>query len=146
MIRGGYGVEESQRQQLYSLFQELINSKFSQRQREEALVEALNKPLYRKWVHERVLDQHKHERILQDIVVEYLSEKVTRMDEDKKIPVNHSMLQEVNKRLEDVGENIQVISTLSQPIQDFKIYKMLQGMLSDEYIYQNRLMRMLLEK
>lgn len=139
-------MEENQRHQLYSLFEELINSKSRQRHREEALVEAINKPIYRKWVHERVLDQYKHERILQDITAEYLDEKVAPTKEEKKITINRSMLQEVNKSLEDVGDNIQVIATLSQPVQDFKVYKMLQGMLSDEYIYQNRLMRILLDK
>lgn len=35
---------------------------------------------------------------------------------------------------------------ISQPIEDFKLYKMINSMMSDEYIYQTRLVKMLTEK
>lgn len=132
--------------QLYTLIEELANIKHKQRETEESLLKVLNKPAYRQWMHERILDQHKHERILVDIVTLYLGQTMRINSGLEEVRLKGSMTGELMQRLEDVENNIQFIIMLMQPIGDFKLYKMLQVLLCDEYIYQNRLMRMLIEK
>lgn len=139
-------MKEHEKSQLHSLVQELVQSKHRQRQQEEALVEIINKAAYKRWLHERVLDQYKHERILQDMARQYLEDEIKISNEKESIRIKTPILQEINSKLEEVAENIQFISILTQPIEDFKMYKMLQGILSDEYTYQTRLIRILLDK
>lgn len=140
--------------QLYSLFEEMVRAKQQQREIEENLVGMINRPVHKKWLHERVLDQYKHERMLTDIVKRHLDKEIELnkemdldLNKDKvRTRANRSGRQELDKRLEEVAENIHFISVISQSIQDFECYKMLQAILSDEYIYQSRLIRILLER
>lgn len=130
-------------EQIYPLFKELLILKRNQRAVEERLIKALSKPIHRKWMDERVLDQYKHERMIRDISKDYLGREIV-LERTKGTEIIHnSLMHELFNRLETVGNNIQFISNISQPIDDFKIYKMLNAMISDEYIYQNRLVMIL---
>ncbi|MEF9958845.1 MAG: hypothetical protein RR448_00270 [Niameybacter sp.] len=133
-------------QQIHSLFEELVITKRKQRMIEERLLQILASPVQRKWMHERVQDQYKHERMIQDITKEYLHEEIKIDPFKHNITISHSAQQELNNRLEAVARNIQLMAHISQPIEDFKLYKMINNMLSDEYIYQTRLVKMLTEK
>lgn len=132
-------------EQMYSLFEELVITKRKQRMIEERLLQTLARPTQRKWMHERVQDQYKHERMIQDITKEYLHEEIKTDPVEHNIGMSYSAQQELNNRLEAVASNIQLMSHISQPIEDFKLYKMINTMLSDEYIYQTRLVKMLTE-
>ena len=132
--------------QMYTLFEELVITKRKQRMIEERLLQVLAKPTQRKWMHERVQDQYKHESMMQDICKQYLNEEI-RVDSFKhNVVMSNSAQQELNNRLEAVASNIQLMSHISQPIEDFSLYKMINSMLSDEYIYQTRLVKMLTER
>ncbi len=132
--------------QMYGLFEELIITKRRQRMIEERLFQGMARPINRKWMYERVQDQYKHERMIQEIANMYLNEEI-KIDtiEYNTIP-NYSIVQELGNRLEGVASNIQLMAHISQPIEDFKLYKMINSMMSDEYIYQTRLVKMLTEK
>ncbi len=132
--------------QMYGLFEELIITKRRQRMIEERLFQGMARPINRKWMYERVQDQYKHERMIQEIANMYLNEEI-KIDaiEHNTIP-NYSIVQELGNRLEGVASNIQLMAHISQPIEDFKLYKMINSMMSDEYIYQTRLVKMLTEK
>lgn len=139
-IRGEIG------EQLYSVLKELLILKRNQRAIEERLIKSLSRPVHRKWMDERVLDQYKHERIIRDISREYLGKEIELENARGTGSVYSSLTHELFNRLETVGNNIQFISNVTQPIDDFKIYKKLNAMISDEYIYQNRLIMMLTDK
>lgn len=132
--------------QMYGLFEELIITKRRQRMIEERLFQGMARPIHRKWMYERVQDQYKHERMIQEIANMYLNEEI-KIDaiEHNTIP-NYSIIQELGNRLEGVASNIQLMAHMSQPIEDLKLYKMINSMMSDEYIYQTRLVKMLTEK
>lgn len=138
-------LEEINRKQIYTLFEELIITKRKQRMIEERLLQILSKPIQRKWMHERVQDQYKHEQMIQHICKEYLQEEINIDPFKHNATINYSAQQELNNRLEAVASNIQLMSHISQPIEDFSLYKMINSMLSDEYIYQTRLVKMLTE-
>ena len=131
--------------QMYSLFEELVITKRKQRMIEERLLQILARPTQRKWMHERVQDQYKHERMIQDICKEYLNEEIKIDPFKHNIMMSYSAQQELNNRLEPVAGNIQLMAHISQPIEDFTLYKMINSMLSDEYIYQTRIVKMLTE-
>lgn len=133
-------------EQSYCLFKELLVSKRNQRAVEERLIKSLTKPVHRKWMDERVLDQYKHERMIGDICRDYLGREIYLESVRGTNNIGNSLIHELFTRLEGVGTNIQFISNISQPIDDFKIYKMLNAIISDEYIYQNRLVMMLNDK
>lgn len=132
--------------QMYNLFEELVITKRKQRMIEERLLQALAKSTQRKWMHERVQDQYKHERMIEDICKEYLNEEIKIDPFKHNVVMSSSAQQELNNRLEAVASNIQLMSNISQPIEDFRLYKMISSMLSDEYIYQTRLVKMLTER
>lgn len=134
---------EEEDEQVYSLFKELLIAKRGQRAVEERLINSLSKPLHRKWMDERVLDQYKHERMISDISKQYLEKEIILEGVRGNTTVHSTLVHELFARLEAVGNNIQFISNISQPIEDFKVYKMLNAMITDEYIYQNRLVMML---
>lgn len=135
-----------QSEQIYSLFKELLIAKRSQRAVEERLINSLSKPLHRKWMDERVLDQYKHERMILDISKAYLEKEIVLEGIRGNGSIHSSLVHELFARVEAVGSNIQFISHISQPIESFKIYKMLNVIMADEYIYQNRLAMMLNDK
>lgn len=132
--------------QMYNLFEQLITTKRRQRMIEERLFQSMARPVQRKWMHERVQDQYKHERMIQEIANMYLHEEI-KIDpiENNTVP-SRSVVQELGNRLEGVASNIQLMAHISQPIDDFKLYKMISSMMSDEYIYQTRLVKMLTDK
>lgn len=132
--------------QMYSLFEELIIAKRKQRTVEEKLFQGMVRPMYRKWMYERIQDQYKHEKMIQEIANKYLYEPIKIDIVKYDVMTYTSMGQELGNRLEDVARNIQLIAYLSQPIEDFQIYKMFNNMVSDEYIYQTRLVRILTER
>lgn len=134
------------KEQLYALFKELVVIKYHQRAVEERLLQALGRPLQRKWMHERIQDQYKHEKIVDDITERYLDKKMQLETMQREMDMNHSIVHELNARLDGVVQNIQLINDISQLIDDFKIYKMTTSMLSDEYIYQARLIKILTER
>lgn len=136
----------SEGDQLYRLFEELIKTKREQRAVEERLFQTLGKPMHRKWMHERVQDQYKHEKIINDIATFQLHTPMVIKDQGEVQPITGTAKQELNQRLEGVAENIQLMTQISQPIEDFKLYKMINGMLSDEYIYQTRLVKIITER
>lgn len=132
--------------QMYSLFEELIIAKRKQRTVEERLFQGMGRPIYRKWMYERIQDQYKHEKMIQEIANKYLHEPI-KIDIVKYDAMPYTSIgQELGNRLEDVARNIQLIAYLSQPIEDFQIYKMFNNIVSDEYIYQTRLVRILTER
>lgn len=133
-------------EQIYSLFKELLIAKRDQRAVEERLINSLSKAHHRKWMDERVLDQYKHERMISDISSKYLQREIVLEGLRRNTNLHSSLVHELFARLEAVGSNIQFISNISQPIEDFKIYKMLNAMITDEYIYQNRLVMMLSDR
>ena len=132
--------------QMYGLFEELIITKRKQRTIEERLFQGMGRPIHRKWMYERVQDQYKHEKMIQEIADKYLHEKI-KIDilEHHALPYT-SIVQELGNRLEDVANNIQLMVYISQPIDDFQLYKMINSMMSDEYIYQTRLVKILTER
>lgn len=132
--------------QIYDLFEELMASKRKQRTVEERLFQVFAKPIQRKWMHERVQDQYKHERMIQEIAKEYLHEEIKIDTIENNVMMSDNAIQELNNRLEAVADNIQLMAHISQPIENFKLYKMVNTMLSDEYIYQTRLVKMLTER
>lgn len=140
------GIREEMGEQLYSVLKELLILKRDQRAVEERLIKSLSRPMHRKWMDERVLDQYKHERIIRDISREYLGKELVVENTRGTGNIHSSLTHELFNRLETVGNNIQFISNVSQPIDDFKIYKKFNSMISDEYIYQNRLIMMLTDK
>lgn len=132
--------------QIYDLFEELMATKRKQRTVEERLFQIFAKPMQRKWMHERVQDQYKHEKMIQEIAKEYLHEEIKIDMLENNVMMSDNAIKELNNRLEAVAENIQLMAHISQPIESFKFYKMINSMLSDEYIYQARLVKMLTEK
>ncbi|MEG1134968.1 MAG: hypothetical protein RSD87_11475 [Cellulosilyticaceae bacterium] len=130
-------------EQVYSLFKELLIAKRGQRAVEERLIKSLSKPLHRKWMDERVLDQYKHERMISEISREHLEKEMVLEGVRGNTNIHSSLAHELVIRLEAVENNIQFISNISQPIEDFKVYKMLNAIITDESIYQNRLVMML---
>lgn len=138
--------EKSGDGQIYSLLEELVTMKRKQRMIEERLFQVLAKPTQRKWMHERVQDQYKHERMIQEIAKEYLGQEVKIDSIRTNITMSDQAIQELNNRLDAVAGNIQLMVDISQPIEDFKCYKMINGMLSDEYIYQTRLVKIIAER
>ena len=139
-------IKESDVEQIYQLFKELLLAKRSQRAIEQRLFQTLSKSMHRKWMDERVLDQYKHEKMINEIVHTYLGRDIVLEGNRGTTGVYGSRSQEIFKRLEEVRENIQFITQLSQPIEDFKVYKMLNAIVNDEYIYQNRLIIILNDK
>lgn len=140
------GLQRTRDRQIYDLFEELMASKRKQRTVEERLFQVFAKPMQRKWMHERVQDQYKHERMIQEIAKEYLHEEIKIDTIENNVMMSDNAIQELNNRLEAVAGNIQLMAHISQPIEDFKLYKMVNTMLSDEYIYQTRLVKMLTER
>lgn len=140
------GSQRTRDRQIYDLFEELMASKRKQRTVEERLFQVFAKPMQRKWMHERVQDQYKHERMIQEIAKEYLHEEIKIDTIENNVMMSDNAIQELNNRLEAVAGNIQLMAHISQPIEDFKLYKMVNTMLSDEYIYQTRLVKMLTER
>lgn len=140
------GLQRVRDRQIYDLFEELMASKRKQRTVEERLFQVFAKPMQRKWMHERVQDQYKHERMIQEIAKEYLHEEIKIDTIENNVMMSDNAIQELNNRLEAVAGNIQLMAHISQPIENFKLYKMVNTMLSDEYIYQTRLVKMLTER
>ena len=132
--------------EMYNLFEELIIMKRRQRMIEERLFQSMARPVQRKWMHERVQDQYKHERMIQEIASMYLHEEIKIDQIENNAMPSHSVMQELGNRLEGVASNIQLMAHISQPIDDFRLYKMISSMMSDEYIYQTRLVKLLTEK
>lgn len=132
--------------EMYNLFEELIIMKRRQRMIEERLFQSMARPVQRKWMHERVQDQYKHERMIQEIANMYLHEEIKIDQIENNAMPSHSVMQELGNRLEGVASNIQLMAHISQPIDDFRLYKMISSMMSDEYIYQTRLVKLLTEK
>ena len=132
--------------ELYHLFEELVCIKRRQRAIEERLFQALSRPIHRKWMHERVQDQYKHEKIICEVAKTYMGETLEIGQLAQQEMMQQAVLQELYQRLEQVTANIQLITKTSQIIDDFKAYKRINMILSDEYIYQSRLLRMLIEK
>lgn len=132
--------------QLYQLFEQLVITKRNQRMIEERLLQSLGKPVHRKWMHERVQDQYKHEKIVCDVVEGYLGKSLNIGPIRSKATMGTSVAQELNMRLDGIVHNIQLINGIAQIIDDFKTYKIIMSMLSDEYIYHVRLIKILNEK
>lgn len=131
---------------LFELFEELLIAKRKQRVIEERLLQVLGKPLVRKWMDERVQDQYKHEKIIGDIVERYLGRKLELMAIKSDQIMGHSVCHELQNRLDGVVSNIQLIHAIGQVIDSFEIYKVVMGIVGDEYIYQAKLIKILNDK
>ncbi|MGL4799353.1 MAG: hypothetical protein ACRCWY_08145 [Cellulosilyticaceae bacterium] len=132
--------------QLYELFEQLVITKRNQRMIEERLLQVMAKPIQRKWMHERVQDQYKHEKIVADIVEQKLDRNLEIGTLQSQVGMSASITQELNMRMDGTVHNIQLINGIAQLIDDFKVYKIIMSMLSDEYIYNVRLIKILNEK
>ncbi len=133
--------------ELYHLLEELVCVKRQQRGIEERLFQTLSKPIHRRWMHERVQDQYKHEKIICEVTKNYVGKPLEVGGiQQKTATQQQAVAQELYNRLDQVTTNIQLITKTSQSIDDFKAYKRINGILSDEYIYQGRLIRMLTER
>ncbi|MGL4343808.1 MAG: hypothetical protein ACRCTE_01285 [Cellulosilyticaceae bacterium] len=131
---------------MYDVLIELMKDKQVQRRSEEALVRYLPKPLYRKWLDERVQMQLKHERVLGEICKSYLG-RVAEMEQD--IAPKHIkkyVVDELEARLEGVTKNIQLLNQVVQNIDEFKTYKMMQSILVEEQLYEVQLIKMLCQR
>lgn len=136
----------NQRDELYELYKRLVIMKCHQRAIEDRLLQTLGHPMQRKWMHERIQDQYKHDKIIREIVEKYLERKMLLDPMKRQSEMKTSITHELNTRLEGVRQNIQVINHISQLIEDFKVYKVTTSMLNDEYIYQERLIKTLRER
>lgn len=131
---------------MYDVLNELLRDKESQRRSEEALIRYLPKPLYRKWLDERVQMQLKHERIIGDVCKSYLGKPVMPEENKKTLQMKRYVVDELEARLEDVNKNIQLLNQIVQAVDDFKMYKMLQSILVEEQIYESQLIKMLCQR
>lgn len=131
---------------LYEMFKELIMLKRTQRMVEERLLQVLGKSIERRWMHERIKDQYKHERLLNDLTESYLNRKMSIEPMRCEQSINHSVVHELNTRLDGVVHNIHLINEMSLVVDDFKVYKRIASMLNDEYIYQARLVKLITER
>lgn len=132
--------------ELFALFEELLVSKRKQRSIEERLFQVLGKPILRKWMDERVQDQYKHEKIIGDVVEKYLGRTIKVMELKGEENMGNSVTHELQNRLDGVVANIQLISVIGQSIESFELYKVVMSIISDEYIYQARLIKILSDK
>lgn len=131
---------------MYDVLIELMKDKQTQRRSEEALIRYLPKPLYRKWLDERVQMQLKHERILGVVCKNYLG-RVAEVEENKTPKqMKKYVVDELEARLDDVIQNIQLLNQTVQAIDDFKTYKMLQSILVEEQLYEGQLIKMLCQR
>lgn len=136
--------EERYNQEMYYLVNHLVKSKRKQRELEEQMLEKLSRPIHKKWIHEHIMDQYKHEKLLHDIGgIYYKDNKVREESENKTVKMQSRMIYEVEKRLEETYDNIRLINNLLGTIDEFKIYKMLNGIMWDDQMYCNRLIQIL---
>lgn len=131
---------------MYDVLNELLRDKQSQRRSEEALIRYLPKPLYRKWLDERVQMQLKHERIIGDVCKNYLSKVVVPEEKKINIQMKRYVVDELEARLDDVTRNIQLLNQIVQAVDDFKVYKILQSVLVEEQLYEGQLIKMLCQR
>lgn len=131
---------------MYDVLVELMKDKQGQRRSEEALIRHLPKPLYRKWLDERVQMQLKHERILKDVCKIYLNRDVVIDGDLKPVQMKRYVVDELEVRLEDITQNIQLLNQTVQAVDDFKTYKILQSILIEEQLYQGQIIRMLCQR
>ncbi|MGL4736110.1 MAG: hypothetical protein ACRCW2_01530 [Cellulosilyticaceae bacterium] len=131
---------------MYDVLNELLKDKQSQRRCEEALIRYLPKPLYRKWLDERVQMQLKHERIIGDVCKNYLGKVVEPEENKRNIQMKRYVVDELEVRLDDVTRNIQLLNQTVQGVDDFKTYKMLQSILVEEQLYEGQLIKMLCQR
>ncbi|MHC1749102.1 MAG: hypothetical protein AB9856_12410 [Cellulosilyticaceae bacterium] len=137
--------KERYNQEVYYLIKELIKNKKKQRQVEEQLLEKVTKPIHKKWIHEHIMDQYKHEKLLRDIGKQFYEGRIEEEEKEEKKPlkIQTRMSYEIEKRLEETYESIQLINNLLGTIDEFKIYKMLNSIMWEDQMYCNRLMQIL---
>lgn len=131
---------------IYDVLIELMKDKQKQRRSEEALIRYLPKPLYRKWLDERVQMQLKHERILGDVCRHFLKREPLIDGDTKALQMKRYVVEELEERLDDVTQNIQLLNQTVQAIDDFKTYKMLQSIVVEEQLYEGQLIKMLCQR
>ena len=148
---GGVYVEEIKKKQweedeLYQQLKALSVLKRQQRTIEERLLQVLGKVTQRKWMHERLKDQTKHEKIINHLIVNNLNRSMEMDSIKSKESINHSIAHELENRLEGVEQNMRLMNQMMLALDDFYLYKIINSMLHDEYIYQSRLIKMINER
>jgi hypothetical protein len=138
--------EEILQRQMCGVLQQLVENKKEQRAIEERLLHVLSQPTHRQWLHERILDQYKHEQILLEIVTLWFGYEKVELRKTATVGLTKGSLEEeLRKRLEDIESNILCMNKITQVIDDFELYKKINSILCDEYVYQNRLLRIICE-
>ena len=128
---------------LYQMLKDLVIQKRYQRMIEERLFQVLGKVTQRRWMHERLQDQSNHEKLINHVVEEALKRKMFIEPTKGEMSMNQSVAHELEKRLTGVEQNIRLINQIGLLTEDFYTYKIIMSMLSDEYIYQTRLIKMI---
>lgn len=134
---GEYMVKQDK--ELLEMIKAFVNDKALQRQTEEKMEQIFENPTYKKWMQERIADQYKHERFFKDIGLEYFKQEIEVELSRNGRKIQSSLSKELVVKLEETVRNIQSLNQVMLYIEDFKVYKLLQSMISDECIYLARL-------